>query len=75
MKRGTSNLLKEGTACEHCPLDSQCCGRLTDIVALHTNDSYCYFFSREGRNMGVGGGKLPENFRNHVYFILGKCPL
>ena len=38
------------------------CGRLTDIVALKTNDSYCYFLSRQG--------KFPES----RLYILGKCP-
>jgi len=54
MKMGTSKLFKRGTQPVNIVLyihkGMECCGRLTDVFALHINYSYCYFVSREGRN-------------------------
>ena len=48
------------------------CGKLTDIVALKTNDSYWHFLQREGRTTW-GRGEAPLDNLLNTPLYLSKC--
>ena len=49
-------------------------GLFTDVIALKTNDSYCYSLSWLGRK-NVDRGKAPIKYSEFYFFISGICPL
>ena len=49
------------------------CGGLTDIVALKTNDPYCYFPSGQQGKKGTGG-QAPEKLLEARFFHLRETP-
>ena len=61
---------KEDATFEHCFSDSlteEKYGRLTDIVALSADDSYCCCLSQQSKeNLGIGG-KVPKNYWDHAF--------